>query len=220
MRARSRCGRRGMTCPVTPCRARATGATGCCAVCRSIFLYSEACVSPSIGLLLPDQQTSEGRIPTSLGRQSEAARRSDSRAGDANQSLATACSVTRFLVGIDSFQFRPSGAKSISTLPARISVTMRPNTTWPKPLLVGRDTRGPPRSSQLICSRRGSVPEVFQSQETVTRPAGEDSAPYLTALVANSCSASPIASAAFGPRNILEPETLRRALPASTNGAS
>ena len=67
-------------------------------------------------------------------------------------------SVTILVVGIDSFQLTPSGAKSRATSPLSDFVTRRSNTMWPKPVRDGGVTSGPPRSAQLTRSWRGSVP--------------------------------------------------------------
>ena len=76
-----------------------------------------------------------------------------------------------------------------------------------KTLRVGASlTRGPPLSDQ--CSTRGSAPLV--SQLISSLPEGLDSAPYLAALVASSCSATAIDWASVGGRRTSSPAILIR----------
>jgi len=66
----------------------------------------------------------------------------------------------------------------------------------PKPLLLGATTLGPPVSVQTSCRCCSSRSEIVQS--TDMRPEPFDSAPYLAAFVASSCTAIATASADFG----------------------
>jgi hypothetical protein len=78
-------------------------------------------------------------------------------------------------------------------------MTMVPNPRW-----SGACMGGPPRSVHVIVSGSPS-----SRQRTSTWPSSVDSAPYLPALVASSCSARPTASAAvafkcnFGPCTVI-----------------
>ncbi len=62
----------------------------------------------------------------------------------------------------------------------------------PNPLCSGAATGGPPASDQLIRNLAAFIPEAM-TQSRWTDPCAFESAPYLPALVANSCSAMPIA---------------------------
>ena len=61
-------------------------------------------------------------------------------------------------------------------------------TRMPKPRRVNSLTGGPPVSIQ----RRTILPSAARDHSTSTLPVGTDNAPYLAALVANSCKVTAI----------------------------
>ena len=85
------------------------------------------------------------------------------------------------------------------------SFAIESTTVLPKPRRSGRDTGGPLRSVQLMVKTSPS-----SRQRTVTRPASVESAPYLPALVASSCSVRPMAWAAAAFRCSFGPSTAIR----------
>src|SRR5215470_4285472 len=88
-------------------------------------------------------------------------------------------------MGSDSVQLRPSGRHSKVASPPSWLVTEAVMILVPNPCAAGARVAGPPLSTQ--CSRKEPA---SSSQLSLTFPAGDDSAPYLAALVASSCSAS------------------------------
>src|SRR5690242_17198689 len=99
----------------------------------------------------------------------------------------------RFHVGTAISQRSPSDRQSKSTLPpsALIVPSMR---RLPKPLRSGALTLGPPNSIQ----RSTSCPFSLRDHVNPIWPSALDSAPYLEALVANSCKTTAIACALVG----------------------
>ena len=68
---------------------------------------------------------------------------------------------------------------------------MREITVEPKPCRDGAGNSGPPRSRQYMTKAGAPVPECSRSQPVSTCPPAVESAPYLPAFVASSCSAIP-----------------------------
>jgi len=84
--------------------------------------------------------------------------------------------------GIEILQRTPCGANSTQTSSPSACDSSRLN---PKPRRVGCATGGPPLSTHR--SRNiGSAPVLSMLQDTSTRPAGVDNAPYLAAFVVSS----------------------------------
>ena len=95
----------------------------------------------------------------------------------------------------------PDTSKSSFVSPPRSRTTSSSSNRLPKPFCVGGATGGPPLSSQSSCNVPSCTPHC-----TLTRPSGHDSAPYLLALVASSCSASDSARACLGETSMAAPE--------------
>src|SRR3954454_10177964 len=87
--------------------------------------------------------------------------------------------------GTDSVQRRPSDSQSNLALPPSWVSQVAVISLVPKPRDVGGAVAGPPLSVHGRFSR-----PALSSQDTLTVPDSDDSAPYLTALVASSCRAS------------------------------
>src|SRR4029077_11587469 len=81
-------------------------------------------------------------------------------------------------------QTRPSACQSSRVFPERAAI-IPSITRLPKPLRVGSCTLGPSVSFQSKVSSPPGSCDHFKS----TRPLAADKAPYLAALVANSCKA-------------------------------
>src|SRR6201999_1293201 len=75
----------------------------------------------------------------------------------------------------------PSGSQRYSMVPLNWLSTVRRVKVPPKPVLVGADAAGPPRSLHLSSSTSDTV------QAMRSFPVGCFKAPYLAAFVANSC---------------------------------
>src|SRR6476659_6661293 len=80
----------------------------------------------------------------------------------------------------------PRGRKSTVASPPSWSRVLRSISREPKPRCTGVVTCWPPASVQISRSLRPSLPSKI-SQSTATVPVSFDSAPYLAALVAISC---------------------------------
>src|SRR6201986_28825 len=113
----------------------------------------------------------------------------------------------RFHVGTTISQTSPSERQSKSTLPPSVLIvpSMR---RLPKPLRSGAFTPGPPNSAQ----QRASCPSSLRDHVNLTWPFALDSAPYLKALVANSCKTTATACAAVGSNTVSRPSIRTRVL--------
>jgi len=105
--------------------------------------------------------------------------------------------------GSSTHQTTPPGSNSHREVPSSLEIA-RSIITEPNPLRVGGITGGPPLSCHSKLSRVSSVsPSTLQFNRT--QPSLFESAPYLIAFVASSCSAKPsntalpVSKVAFGP---------------------
>src|SRR5436305_7984016 len=103
--------------------------------------------------------------------------------------------------GTDSTHCRPSGRQSNTVWPASCPSMLAVMIRVPKPGDDGAWVAGPPLSVHFSTNWPG-----LSSQARSTRPDIEDSAPYLAALVTNSCSASASDCAAAGCSDTLGPD--------------
>ena len=86
-------------------------------------------------------------------------------------------------------------------LPPSCPITVASERRVPNPVaLGGPETRGPPCSSQRMCT---SVPSVVK--EIRTRPSARESEPYFAAFVASSCRRSAMLAKAFPPTSTSGP---------------
>src|SRR6266496_4215082 len=114
-----------------------------------------------------------------------------------DQGAASDCATT-LVTGATSVQWTPVSRNSSSASPCSVAGTALVITKCPKPLRSGVVTGRPSYSRQENRSVPGWAPLLSNSQRTCTLPVSTAKAPCFAALVASSCSASPICSAAAG----------------------
>ena len=90
-------------------------------------------------------------------------------------------------------QRNPVGAKSSAAVPDTEWGAIFEIMELPKPLRVGGMTGGPPLSTHFKIKLGVLLPPISHIQQMLTDPSALDRAPCLTALVASSCNAKPMA---------------------------
>ncbi len=106
-------------------------------------------------------------------------------------------------------QTAPPGGRSSVAAPPTVAAKARPIKRVPKPSRVPGLTAGPPLSRHTK-ARVGSAPPAAIDHAMSTVPSAEESAPYLAAFVASSCSAKASMSAGRAPTATSGPDTRKR----------